>query len=173
MAFVRVLQLIRLSWSSQEDQAVEIVVLCHEVAVLRRQMTRPTLRQADRAVLAGLTQVLSAARRRRFFVQPETLIRWHRDLVRQKWTYGHRRRAPKCRSHTSIATRAFSALRLCHGRRCMVFHVASAPDRGQKKQRSRAMPCPRSTCLAVSVEAERYRPPDTGLATRPQCGTRG
>ena len=91
LAFVRVLQLIRLSWRSQEDLAIEIVVLRHEVAVLRRKVTRPALRQADRAVLAGLTQVLSAARRKRFFVQPETLLRWHRDLVRRKWTYAHRR----------------------------------------------------------------------------------
>ena len=91
MAFVRVLQLIRLSWSSQEDLAIEVVVLRHEVAVLRRQVTRPALRWPDRAVLAGLSQVLSATRRNRFFVQPETLLRWHRDLVRRKWTYAHRR----------------------------------------------------------------------------------
>ena len=66
-------------------------MLRHEVAVLRRQVVRPALRPADRAVLAGLSRLLSAARRGRFFVQPETLLRWHRDLVRQKWTYAHRR----------------------------------------------------------------------------------
>jgi putative transposase len=91
MAFVRVLQLVRLSWSRQEDLAIEVVVLRHEVAVLRRQVARPSLRWADRAVLAGLSQVLSATRRSRFFVQPETLLRWHRDLVRRRWTYAHRR----------------------------------------------------------------------------------
>ena len=91
LAFVRVLQLVRLSWSREEDLAIEVVVLRHEVAVLRRQVTRPALRWADRAVLAGMSQVLSAARRRRFFVQPETLLRWHRDLVRRKWTYTYRR----------------------------------------------------------------------------------
>src|SRR5271154_7500330 len=91
MAFVRVLQLVRLSWSRQADLAIEVVVLRHEVAVLRRQVARPSLRWADRAVLAGLSQVLSATRRSRFFVQPETLLRWHRDLVRRRWTYAHRR----------------------------------------------------------------------------------
>jgi putative transposase len=91
LAFVRVLQLVRLSRSDPEDLAIEVVVLRHEVAVLRRQVTRPDLRWADRAVLAGLSQLLSATHRKRFFVQPETLLRWHRDLVRRKWTYAHRR----------------------------------------------------------------------------------
>jgi putative transposase len=91
LAFVRVLQLIRLSGRRQEDLAIEVVILRHEVAVLRRQVTRPALRWPDRAVLAGLSRVLSAARQKRFFVQPDTLLRWHRDLVRRKWTYAHRR----------------------------------------------------------------------------------
>ena len=91
LAFVRLLQLVRLSWGRQEDLAIEVVVLRHEVAVLRRQVTRPALRWPDRAVLAGLSRVLSTARRKRLFVQPETLLRWHRDLVRRKWTYAHRR----------------------------------------------------------------------------------
>jgi putative transposase len=91
LAFVRVLQLIWLSGSEQESLAIEVVVLRHEVAVLRRQVTRPALRWADRAVLAGLSQVISATRRNRFFVQPETLFRWHRNFVRRKWTFAHRR----------------------------------------------------------------------------------
>jgi putative transposase len=66
-------------------------MLRHEVAVLRRQVVRPALRPADRAVLAGLNHLLSPVRRGHFFVQPETLLRWHRDLVRRKWTYAHRR----------------------------------------------------------------------------------
>ena len=70
---------------------IEVVMLRHEVGVLRRQVARPALWPADRAVLAGLSRLLLAARRGRLFVQPETLLRWHRDLVRQKWTYAHRR----------------------------------------------------------------------------------
>lgn len=44
---------------------------------------------AELAILAGLSRVISHARRQRFFVQPETLLRWHRDLVRRRWTYVH------------------------------------------------------------------------------------
>ena len=91
LAFVRLLQLLRLSRSGQEDLAIEVVMLRHEVAVLRRQVARPALWPADRAVLAGLSRLLSATRRGRLFVQPETLLRWRRDLVRRKWTYSQRR----------------------------------------------------------------------------------
>ena len=91
IAFVRSLQLVRLSWSEQQDLAIEVVMLRHEVAVLRRQVVRPALRPVDRAVLAGLSRLLSPARLGRFLVQPETLLRWHRDLMRRKWTYSHRR----------------------------------------------------------------------------------
>jgi putative transposase len=87
MAFVRVLQLLRLRRSEQDELAVEVVVLRHEISVLRRQVERPALRPADRAVLAGLSRLVPKARRGRFFVQPETLLRWHRDLVRRRWTY--------------------------------------------------------------------------------------
>jgi len=89
LAFVRTLQLLRLFGRDNEELAVEVVILRHEVAVLRRQVARPSLRPADRALLAGLGRLLSRAKRNRFFVQPETLLRWHRDLVRRRWTYPH------------------------------------------------------------------------------------
>jgi putative transposase len=91
IVFVRLLQLSRLVRSEKEELAIEVVMLRHEVSVLRRQVARPALRPADRAVLAGLSRLLSAARRGRFFVQPDTLLRWHRELVRRKWMYPHRR----------------------------------------------------------------------------------
>ena len=90
IAFIRVLELLRLRGSDTTDLAVEVVILRHEVAVLRRQVARPTLRPADRALLAALSRLLSRAKRSRFIVQPETLLRWHRDLVRRRWTYPHR-----------------------------------------------------------------------------------
>jgi len=62
-------------------------MLRHQVAVLQRQVSRPALRPPDRALLAGLGQLIPRGKRGRFFVQPSTLLRWHRDLVRRKWTY--------------------------------------------------------------------------------------
>ena len=90
LAFTRILQLVRLSRRDGDQLAIEIVVLRHEVAVLRRQVVRPALRPPDRALLAGLARLLDRRHRSRPFVQPETLLRWHRDLVRRKWTHAHR-----------------------------------------------------------------------------------
>ena len=91
MAFVRVLELRRLCLNEPQELAVEVVMLRHEVSVLRRQVARPALRPADRALLAGLSRFLTRDRRGRFFVRPETLLRWHRDLVRRRWTYSPQR----------------------------------------------------------------------------------
>ncbi|MHB1777556.1 MAG: integrase core domain-containing protein [Acidimicrobiales bacterium] len=88
-ASCRVLQLIRLIGCSGTDLAIEVVMLRHEVAVLRRQVHRPALEPADRAVLAGLARLLPRRGLKRFFVRPETLLRWHRDLVAKRWTYPH------------------------------------------------------------------------------------
>ncbi|MHB1511201.1 MAG: transposase family protein [Acidimicrobiales bacterium] len=88
-AFCRVIQLIRLIARKDTDLANEIVVLRHEVAVLRRQVHRPALEPADRALLAGLARLLTRQRLEHLFVQPATLLRWHRDLVAKRWTYPH------------------------------------------------------------------------------------
>jgi hypothetical protein len=90
-AFVRLLQLFRLCRNEREELAVEVVMFRHEVAVLRRQVARPAVRPAHRAILAGLRRFLRRVRRGRFFVQPETFLRWHRDLVRRQWSYRRER----------------------------------------------------------------------------------
>ena len=94
LGFVRILELLQVAGRKNGELAVEVVMLRHEVAVLRRQVARPTLLPSDRALLAGLSRLLSRARRGPFFVQPETLLRWHRDLVRRRWTYPHRSGRP-------------------------------------------------------------------------------
>jgi|ERR1022692_2544061 putative transposase len=90
LAFTRILQLVLLGRRDSDELAIEVVMLRYEVAVLRRLVVRPALRPPDRALLAGLSRQLDRQRRGRFFVQPGTLLRWHRDLVRRKWIYAHR-----------------------------------------------------------------------------------
>jgi putative transposase len=71
---------------------LEIVVLRHELSVLRRQSKRPSLRPSDRAFLAAATRRLPRTGWERFFVSPKTLLRWHRELVRWKWARYSKRR---------------------------------------------------------------------------------
>ena len=67
-----------------------ILVLRHQLTVLRRQVQRPKLQPADRALLAAVSRVLPRARWSCLFVQPETLLGWHRRPVAGAWTYPHR-----------------------------------------------------------------------------------
>jgi transposase InsO family protein len=87
----RILALVLLGCRSQEFKELEIVVLRHELAILRRQAGRPALRPADRAFLAAASRILPRTRWSSFFVTPDTLLRWHRQMVTRRWTYPRRR----------------------------------------------------------------------------------
>jgi putative transposase len=86
----QVLQLMILALRGDRANEVEVLVLRHQVAVLRRQVRRVDLEPADRAVLAGLSRLLPRARWATFFVTPATLLRWHRRLIARRWTYAGR-----------------------------------------------------------------------------------
>jgi transposase InsO family protein len=87
---VRVFGWLCLLRRSQASKDAEIMVLRHEVMVLRRQVVRPRPDWADRAILAALAQLLPAALRDSRLVTPGTLVAWHRCLITRKWTYPSR-----------------------------------------------------------------------------------
>ena len=86
----RLLRLAALRFRSDEFKELEIVVLRHELAVLRRQLARPELSPSDRVFLAAASRLLPRASWRSFVVTPATLLRWHRRLVVRRWTYPRR-----------------------------------------------------------------------------------
>jgi len=80
---------VRLLANSSNDlnSEVEVVVLRHQLMVLKRHVGRPRLRRRDRLFLAAMSRTLPRARWSSFVVSPQTLLRWHRELVKRKWTY--------------------------------------------------------------------------------------
>jgi transposase InsO family protein len=87
LMFVRLIGWMALLARSSASKDAELLVLRHEVAVLRRQNPKPRLDWADRAVLAALARLLPVPPRRGRLVTADTLLRWHRRLVHWRWTF--------------------------------------------------------------------------------------
>jgi hypothetical protein len=91
LGLCRLFQLVVLLGRSERSKELEILLLRHELAILRRQPRRAPVRPVDRALLAALARALPRSAWPGLPVSPATLLRWHRQLVRRRWTYPHRR----------------------------------------------------------------------------------
>ena len=86
LAVCNLLRLVRLG-SSPDGKDVEIALLRPQLTVLHRQVARPRYTPTDRLILATLSRLLPRPRWSAFLVTPATVLRWHRELVRRRWTY--------------------------------------------------------------------------------------
>ena len=84
--FSKLLSWIVLRSRSDTSKEIELLVLRHQLAVLRRQTRRPRLSWADRALIAALTRLLPTPQRLGLLITPATILRWHRQLVARRWT---------------------------------------------------------------------------------------
>jgi hypothetical protein len=145
--FRHLLGLAVLRCRSDAANEVEILVLRHELAVLRRQVARPSCRPADRVFLAALGRMVPRDRWGSVFVRPETIRRWHRSLLARHWTYPHRRPG---RPATDASVRAL-ILRLA--RRTPIGATAgsraSSPD---SVPGSRLAPCGRPLAPSATTD---------------------
>ena len=92
-----VLRLAVLGCRSHDFKELEIVVLQHELGILRRQTTRPAMTTVDRLFLAAASRLLPRLRWRSFIITPTTLLRWHRRLAAKRWTPSRRVGRPPIR----------------------------------------------------------------------------
>jgi len=89
--FRHIAEFVRVHQMGDAAKDAEILVLRHQLGVLQRQVTRPRFTWSDRAIIATLARLIARERWEAFLVTPETILRWHRALVRRRWTYPHRR----------------------------------------------------------------------------------
>jgi len=150
LIMVRVSGWLVLLGRSQASKDAEILVLRHEVMVLRRQVARPRLDWADRAVMAALTRRLPAALRGGRLVTPGTLLAWHRRLLARKWTYPNRAgRPPTATEIRELVLRLASdnprwGYRRVHGELTRLGHRISQATVRRILRARRYSPAPRS-----------------------------
>lgn len=102
----QVLQLAALRVRSNDAKDLEILVLRHELAVLRRRTPRPAIKPLDRVFLTAASRLIPRARWHAFFITPATLLRWHRRLIAKRWAYaGRRGRRPIRRDVRALVVR--------------------------------------------------------------------
>ena len=100
MVLRQLLQLVVLHRRSSGWKELEIVMLRHELAIMRRRSRRPALTTLDRMFLAAASRLLPRARWQSFIATPTTLLRWHRRLVARRWTYPRPAGRPPLRRET-------------------------------------------------------------------------
>src|ERR1035441_6852365 len=159
---------LRLSRREEAWKTAEILILRHQLAVLqRRQPRRPMLTWADRALLAALPGVIPKGRRHglRLLVTPDTILRWHRDIVRRRWAA----RSKRGRTRRQSTRRNIRALALRLARENPEWATAgSTASWPARESRSRRRPSGRSSRPAAPA-ARRDGP---GLPGRSSCAPR-
>jgi putative transposase len=170
LIFVRICGWLILLGRSSASKDAELLVLRHEVAVLRRTSLRPRLDWADRAVLAALIRLLPTRLRMHRLVTPGTVLRWHRRLVTRKWTYSQRTGRPPVGAELATLTGRLAIendnwgyqriqgelLKLGHRvsastirRLLMALKIPPAPERGSDKTWRKFLHMQASTLLAT------------------------
>ncbi|MGW1682723.1 integrase [Saccharopolyspora sp. NPDC002376] len=106
LILVRIVGWLWLLGRSSASKDVEILVLRHEVAVLRRTNPKPRMNWADRAVFSALIRLLPKVLQAHRLITPGTVLRWHRRLVTRKWTYPNRTGRPPVDDAIAVLIRA-------------------------------------------------------------------
>ena len=150
LIMIRVFGWLVLLGRSQASKDAEIMILRHEIAVLRRQVAQPKPDWADRAILAALARHLPAVLRARRLVTPGTLLAWHRRLITRKWTYPNRPGRPRTSQDIRDLVLRLArenpawGYRRVHGELCRLGHRISAATVQRILRARRRRPAPRN-----------------------------